>query len=42
MIGGGVIESHRNGEYNVYCAVIDTIKKLSTNDIDDQKIIKKW
>lgn len=36
----GVIESHHDGEYNVYSAVIDIIHRLSPNDIDDQEIIK--
>ncbi len=39
---GGVIESHRDGEYNIYDAIICIIKRLSSNDIIDSSLLKLW
>lgn len=39
---GGVIESHRNGEYNIYDAIINIVKRLTEKDIDDSNILKLW
>lgn len=39
---GGVIESHRDGEYNIRIAVKNIVKRLSVDDIHDRDIIKEY
>lgn len=41
---GGVIESHRDGEYNIYDAICSIIKRLSKNKNDtiDERLLEMW
>ena len=39
---GGVVESHREGEYNVFNARTDIIKSLIGNKLSENAITKKW
>lgn len=39
---GGVIESHRDGEYNIYDAIVCIVRRLSFKDITDSEILELW
>lgn len=39
---GGVVESHKEGEYNYLSAKIDTINSLVKKELDKNMIIEKW
>lgn len=38
---GGVIESHKDGEYNIDCALVNLFKRLN-NNLEEEKIIKLY
>lgn len=39
---GGVVESHKDGEYNCFSARVDIINNFIKNKLDENAILKKW